>query len=87
MGQRFRLQAGFDTSGYSPPVRVILTAMKRYGIILADNGAPWYISGAPDERWDNDVLRELKGVPGSVFEAVDVTGMIIDPNSGRAVQP
>lgn len=87
MGARFRLKASFDTSGYSQEVRVILTAMKRYGIILADNGAPWYISGAPDERWDNDVLSELKDIPGSVFEAVDTSGMMIDPGSGQAVQP
>jgi hypothetical protein len=87
MGQRFRLKAGFDISGYSPDVRVILTAMKRYGIILADNGSPWYVSGAPDERWDNDMLRELKEVPGSAFEAVDASAMMIDPDSGRARQP
>lgn len=87
MGQRFRLKASFDISGYSPDVRVILTAMKRYGIILADNGSPWYVSGAPDQRWDNDVLGELKGIPGSAFEAVDTSGMMINPNSGRARQP
>lgn len=87
MGQRFRLRANFNTSGFSPDVRVILTAMKRYGIVLADNGSSWYISGAPDERWDNDVLHELKTIPGSAFEAVDASGMVIDPDSGRAVQP
>jgi len=87
MGQRFRLKASFDMSGFSPEVQVILTAMKRYGIILADNGSPWYVSGAPDERWDNDVLHEIKDIPGSAFEAVDASGMMIDPDSGRAVQP
>ena len=87
MGQRFRLKASFDTSGYSPEVEVILTAFKRYGIILADNGSPWYISGAPDDQWDNDALRELKTIPGSAFEAVDVTSLIVDPDSGRAAQP
>jgi hypothetical protein len=86
MGQRFRLKSGFDISGYSPEVRVILTAMKQYGIILADNGSPWYISGAPDERWDNDVLRELKEVPGSAFEAVDASGLMVNPDSGQARQ-
>jgi hypothetical protein len=60
---------------------------QRFGIILADNGSSWYISGAPDERWDNDVLHEIKGIPGSAFEAVDVTGMIVHPDSGSAVQP
>jgi len=87
MGQRFRLKADFDISGYAPDVRVILTTMKRYGIILADNGSPWYISGAPDERWDNDLLGELKGIPGSAFEAVDTTGLMIHPDSGQALQP
>lgn len=87
MGQRFRLKDGFDISVYSPDVQVILAAMKRYGLILADNGSAWYISGAPDSHWDNDVLRELKDIPGSAFEAVDVSGMIIDPDSGTAAQP
>jgi hypothetical protein len=87
MGQRFRLKTGFDISGYSPQVRVILTAFKEYGIILADNGSPWYISGAPDPRWDNDVLHELQQIPGSAFEAVDVSSLMIDPDSGQAAQP
>ncbi|MFQ5421495.1 MAG: hypothetical protein ACE5EY_14165, partial [Anaerolineae bacterium] len=54
MGQRFRLKASFDISSYSPEVQVVLLAMQRYGIILADNGSAWFISGAPDDRWDND---------------------------------
>ena len=87
MGQRFRLKASFDTSGYSAEVSVILVAMQRYGLILADNGSSWFISGAPDPRWDNDVLRELKTVPGSAFEAVEISPMIINPDSGRANQP
>jgi len=57
MGQRFRLKAGFDISGFSPEVQVILRALKTYGMILSDNGSAWYISGTPDERWDNDVQR------------------------------
>ena len=84
MGQRFRLKAGFDISGYSGPVQVILAAMKRYGIILADNGAAWYISGAPDERWDNDMLHELDNIRGSDFEAVNCSGLMVDPDSGQA---
>ena len=62
---------------------MILTAFKRYGLIVADNGSDWYVSGAPDERWDNDVLGELKVIQGSAFEAVDVSGLIVDPDSGR----
>lgn len=58
--------------------------MKQYGLILADNGSAWYISGAPDERWDNVVLRELKTVPGSAFEAVDLSGLQVSSDSGEA---
>lgn len=83
MGQRFRLKAGFDTSGFSPEVQVILAAFKRYGIILADNGSAWFISGAPDERWDNDVLRELRQVSGADFEAVDVSLLMLNEDSGQ----
>jgi hypothetical protein len=83
MGQRFRLKAGFDISGYSPEIQVILTAIKAYGLILADNGSSWFISGAPDDRWDNDMLHEWDDIPGSAFEAVDVSSLMVDPNSGR----
>ncbi len=85
MGQRFRLRADYDISGFSAPTQVILRALKTYGMILADNGSAWYISGAPDERWDNDMLHELDVVTGSDFEAVDVSSLQIDPNSGQAV--
>ncbi len=84
MGQRFRLKSDFDISGFDPDVQVILQAFKDYGIILADNGSPWFVSGAPDDRWDNDVLQELHDVFGSAFEAVDLSGMIVDPDSGQA---
>jgi len=84
MGQRFRLKADIDVSGFSAPVQVILNALKRYGMILADNGAPWYVSGVPDERWDNDILHELHQIRGSDFEAVDASGLMIHPDSGQA---
>jgi len=85
MGQRFRLKASFDISGFSPDVRVILKAMQLYGIILADNGSNWYISGSPNLLWNDDVLvSELRQVHGSDFEAVDVSGLMIDPDSGQA---
>ena len=87
MGQRFRLKAGFDISRFSAPVRVILQAMKTYGLILADNGSAWYISGVPDSRWDNDMLvSELAQVKGSDFEAVEVSSLMVNPDSGLAVQ-
>src|SRR4030042_3505236 len=87
MGQRFRLKADFDVSGFSPEVQVILRALKKYGMILADNGSAWYISGAPDSRWDNDhLVTELREVKGSDFEAMDESYLMIDPDSGQAKQ-
>jgi hypothetical protein len=83
MGQRFRLKANYEMSGFAPEVQVILRAMKKYGLILADNGSAWYISGAPDERWNNSVLHQLHTVPGSAFEAVDSSSLMLDPNSGQ----
>ena len=86
MGERFRLKANFDVLSYPPDVQVILRAMKRYGIMLADNGSAWFISGKPDSRWNNDNLQMLGQVLGSNFEAVDATVLRIDPDSGAAVQ-
>lgn len=76
MGLRVRLRADYDVSTFSPNVQVILTALKKYGMIVADNGSNWYISGAPDPRWDDDELHELGQVKGRDFEVVD-TGPII----------
>ena len=87
MGLRVRLRANFDISGFSPENQAILQAFKTYGLILADNGSAWYISGAPDDRWDNGDLHELDVVLGSDFEAVDVSGLMLDPDSGQAASP
>jgi len=88
MGQRFRLKASFDISKAPPQTQVILRAMKKYGIILADNGSAWYVSSAPDKHWDNDQLHWLdQNLYGSAFEAVDSSSLMIDPNSGQAKQP
>jgi hypothetical protein len=88
MGQRFRLKASFDVSGYAPEVQVILQAMKRFGIVLADCGSNWYVGGVPDERWDNDALvSQLATVHGSDFEAVDTSALMIDPDSGQTQTP
>jgi hypothetical protein len=76
MGLRLRLRSDFDISGFPAKVQVILRALKKYGMFVADNGGDWYISGAPDPRWDDDELHVLSEVPGSAFEAVD-TGAII----------
>jgi hypothetical protein len=65
-------------------MQVILQAFKTYGIVLADNGSDWYVSGAPDERWDNDMLHLLDVLTGNDFEVVDTSGMIVDVDSGEA---
>jgi len=70
MGMRMRLKSSYDISGFPPRVQVILTAMKKYGIIMADNGSAMYISGAPDDRWDNNELHTLSQVPTSAFEVL-----------------
>jgi hypothetical protein len=76
MGLRLRLKASFSLAGYRGEALVVLRALKRYGLIVADNGSPWYITGAPDPRWNNEDLDQLKRVPGSAFEAVR-TGPIL----------
>lgn len=70
MGMRVRLRADFDTTSYPPPVRVILRSMMRYGMLLADNGSGWFVSGAPDPRWNDDELAALARVPSSAFDVV-----------------
>lgn len=84
MGQRFRLKAGVDISKFAPRNRAILQALKTYGMILADNGSPWYLGGAPDPRWNDDQLRELMTIHGSDFEAVDVSSLMVSPDSAEA---
>jgi hypothetical protein len=81
MGLRLRLKASFDTSGFSGPTLVILTAMKKFGIIVADNGSNWYISGESNEGWApymDDLLTGLRKVHGSDFEAVDTGPILTD---------
>lgn len=73
MGLRVRLKKSFNISGFSQKNRVILTAMKNYGMILADNGSPWYFTGVSDTRWNDDDLNQLKRLRGSDFEAVDTS--------------
>ncbi len=85
MGARFRLKASVNISAYDPQIQVIFRAFKEYGLILADNGSSWYVSGVPDARWDDDLLvTAFKTLHGSDFEAVDESGLMIDPNSGQA---
>jgi hypothetical protein len=75
MGLRVRLKLGFDTSGFSPRMRVILRAMKRYGMILADNGSPWYFQGVSNVGWSDDELNQLKTLHGRNFEVVDTSSL------------
>jgi hypothetical protein len=75
MGLRLRLKASYDISSYTGQSLVILTALKKYGMMVADNGSSWYITGAPNPGWDDNDLDQLKNVPGSAFEVV-VTGAI-----------
>lgn len=77
MGLRLRLKESYDISGYTGQSRVVLEALKRYGMMNADNGSSWFITGAADPRWDDDDLNQLKNVPSSAFEVVD-TGSIIN---------
>jgi hypothetical protein len=83
MGERFRLRRDFDVSGYSRTNQIILQALKEYGMIVADNGASWYISGDNDPRWNNEELRALKSIAGSNFEAVDLTPVVTGLSAPR----
>jgi hypothetical protein len=65
---------------------VILTALQRYGMFLADNGSDWYMSGVPDERWNNDVLRQLGSIKGTMLEFVDESSLMVHPDSGQVRQ-
>jgi hypothetical protein len=75
MGLRVRLKASVDISGFGPNARVVLTALKRYGMILADNGSPWFISGSPSTSWDDNEFHKLQTLTGTDFEVVDTSGL------------
>ena len=85
-GARFRLKASFNISGYSAQAQVVLRAMQQYGLILADNGPTWSFWGTSDTTWPQSLVNELDTVPSSAFEAVDESSLMIDPNSGQALQ-
>jgi len=73
MGMRFRLKKSYPIAGFPRQARIVLQALKEYGMILADNGSNWFISGAPHPKWSNDQLHTLHRVPGSAFEVVDAS--------------
>lgn len=83
MGLRLRLKSGVDVAKLPPQARVVAEAMKIHGVIVADNGSPWFLSGTPDPRWNDGALRALAALRGSDFEAVDTAGLMADPSSGR----
>jgi hypothetical protein len=82
MGQRFRLKSSLDLTRFSPETRVVLTALRDYGMLLADNGSAWFVSGALDSRWPSSVVVEMRTLHGSDFEAVDSSSLMLDPDSG-----
>ena len=84
MGARFRLKASFALSAYRPDTRAVLQAMKTYGLVLADNGSPWYFQGEQSSRWASAMLDQLKTVPASAFEAVDTSRLMVSPGSAQS---
>jgi hypothetical protein len=87
MGMRMRLKSSFDISGYSPANQVILTALKKYGMIMADNGSSMYISGAPDSRWDNNDLHQLGNLHASDFEVLQMNPVFTASNLPAGAAP
>jgi hypothetical protein len=84
MGARFRLKAGFSTAGYSTYARTVIDAMKHYGLVLADNGSPWFFQGEQNAAWPPSLIDELKRIPASQFEAVETSGLRISANSAQS---
>jgi hypothetical protein len=83
MGARFRLKANYSTAGLRPDTVAVLNAMKKYGMIVADNGSNFYFQGATDSRWPDALLNQLKAVPASAFEAIDESSLQSSANSGQ----
>jgi len=89
MGARFRLNASFSLppSQCSAACQTVITTMQTYGLILADNGSNWFFQGTADTRWTDTMVDQLKAIPASQFVAVDESCLMVDPNSGQALQP
>jgi hypothetical protein len=85
MGARFRLKREFSLHGFGPAARTILRALKRYGMIVADNGSDWYFQGTVDDRWTNALLDQLKTVPAKAFQAVDASACRVAKDSAAFV--
>lgn len=83
MGARFRLDADFDTTGYGADAREVIRAMQTYGLVLADNGSPWFFQGAQNWRWPDRLVEDLKRIPASAFKAVDTSGLMVSADSAQ----
>ena len=84
MGAWFRLKTSYPVTGLRADTRVVLTAMKRHGLLLADNGSPWYFQGTASAKWPTGLLDELKAIPAAAFEAVDTSSLRVSADSGAA---
>jgi hypothetical protein len=85
MGARFRLRSSYDASALGAKARAVVEAMKTYGLVLADNGSPWFFTGEQNRHWPNAFVDDLKTIPASAFEAVDASSLMVDPDSGQAL--
>jgi hypothetical protein len=83
MGARFRLSASYDASGLSPYAQNVVAAMKKYGLVLADNGSAWYFQGEQSAAWPDRLVSDLKTIPASAFVAVDTSSLMVNPNSAH----
>ena len=84
MGARFRLKSSYNPAGYGAEARTVITAMKNYGLVLADNGSPWFFQGAQDSRWPDAMIEQLKRIPAAAFEAVDTSSLRVSANSAQS---
>jgi len=87
MGARFRLKASFSTAGFGPGARAVIAAMKKYGLVLADNGSPWYFQGERNANWPETLIEQLKRIPASQFVAVDASLLRVSADSAATVPP
>jgi hypothetical protein len=83
MGARFRLSPSYDGSGLSPYAQHVVAAMKKYGLVLADNGSPWFFQGEQNAAWPDQLIEDLKSIPASAFVAVDTSSLQVSPNSAQ----
>jgi hypothetical protein len=83
MGARFRLKASYDDGDLSPKARIVVAAMKKYGLVLADNGSPWFFQGEQSSQWPERLIEDLKTIPASSFVAVDTSSLMVSEDSAE----